>query len=193
MADGPLTGRVIGVLTANEGVEQVELTEPWKAIEAAGGRPVLIAPEAGEVQAFDHLDKADRFPVDRTVAQVAAEDLDALVLPGGVANPDQLRTEPRAVALLRQVAERGSPIAAICHAPWTLIDAGLVAGRTLTSWPSLSTDLTNAGAEWVDEEVVVCTSGPNVMVTSRNPDDLPAFCRTFVAQFSAVPAARPQV
>jgi protease I len=190
MADGPLTGRVIGVLTANEGVEQVELTEPWKAIEAAGGRPVLIAPEAGEVQAFDHLDKADTFPVDRTISQVAPEDIDGLVLPGGVANPDQLRTVPQAVAFVRRVAERGTPIAAICHAPWTLIDAGLVSGRTLTSWPSLSTDLTNAGAEWVDEEVVVCTAGPDVMVTSRNPGDLPAFCRALVDQFSTVPAGR---
>jgi protease I len=171
-------------------VEQVELTEPWKAIEAAGGHPVLIAPEAGEVQAFDHLDKADTFPVDRTVDQVPPEDVDGLVLPGGVANPDQLRTEPRAVAFVRGVAERGTPIAAICHAPWTLIDAGLVSGRTLTSWPSLSTDLTNAGAKWVDEEVVVCTAGPDVMVTSRNPGDLPAFCRALVDQFAAVPAGR---
>ncbi len=181
---GALEGKRIAFLMANEGVEQVELTEPWKAVENAGGKPVLLAPDAGEVQAFKHLDKADRFPVDVTVDQADPEQFDALVLPGGVANPDQLRTKPPAVHFVRQLAESGRPIAVICHGPWTLIDAGLVPGRRLTSWPSLTTDLTNAGAEWVDEVVVVDTTGPNTIVSSRKPDDLPRFCEELVRVFS---------
>jgi protease I len=180
-----LAGKHIAFLTANEGVEQIELTEPWKAVQAAGGDAVLLAPEAGEVQAFNHLDKADRFPVDATVDAADPAQFDALVLPGGVANPDQLRTTPSAVHFIRQIAEAGKPIAVICHGPWPLIDAGLVPDRRLTSWPSLTTDLTNAGAEWVDEPVVVDTNGPNTIVSSRKPDDLPQFCGQLVETFAS--------
>lgn len=166
-----LNGKKVAFLVANEGIEQVELTEPRKALEEAGAGTELVAPESGEAQAFDHLDKADTFPVDRTASDASADDYDALVLPGGVANPDNLRTESDAVDFVRAFFEAGKPVAAICHAPWTLIEAGVVEGRRVTSFPSLRTDLRNAGAEWVDEEVVV-DSG---LVTSRNPDDLPAF------------------
>ena len=175
-----LSGKRIAFLTANEGVEQVELTEPWKAVEHAGGRPELLAPEAGNVQAFNHLDKADTFPVDATVGDARAEDYDGLVLPGGVANPDQLRMKPEAVGFVRACFDNGTPVAAICHAPWTLVEADVVKGRTLTSWPSLQTDIRNAGGTWVDEEVA--TDGN--LVTSRKPDDLPAFCARMVAMFA---------
>ncbi|MGZ5360193.1 MAG: type 1 glutamine amidotransferase domain-containing protein [Solirubrobacterales bacterium] len=170
MAD-ELKGRRVAFLVANEGIEQVELTEPRKALEEAGAETVLIAPEAGEAQAFNHLDKADAFPVDVTTADADAAEYDGLVLPGGVANPDNLRTDDAAVEFVRAFFGAGKPVAAICHAPWTLIEADVVEGRKLTSWPSLQTDLRNAGAEWVDEEVVV-DSG---LVTSRKPDDIPAF------------------
>jgi protease I len=173
-----LSDAKVAFLVANEGVEQVELTEPWKAVEAAGAQPVLVAPESGEVQAFDHLDKADTFPVDRTVDQVEVEEFAGLVLPGGVANPDQLRTDDGAVAFVRDFVASGKPVAAICHAPWTLIEAGVLQGRTITSWPSLQTDVRNAGATWVDEEVHVDAG----IVTSRNPDDLPAFCKMLVEE-----------
>jgi protease I len=166
-----LQGKKVAFLVANEGIEQVELTEPRKAIEEAGAETDLIAPESGEAQAFNHLDKADTFPVDKTVSEARATDYDGLVLPGGVANPDNLRTEPEAVEFVKAFFEAGKPVAAICHAPWTLIEAKVVEGRKVTSFPSLQTDLRNAGAQWVDEEVVV-DSG---LVTSRNPDDLPAF------------------
>ena len=175
---GKLDGKTIAFL-ATEGVEQVELTEPWKAVEEAGGTPELISLEAGQVQAFNHLDKADTFPVDHTAADADASRYDGLVLPGGVANPDFLRADQDAVALVRAFFDRGKPVAAICHGPWTLIDAGVVKGRTLTSWPSLQTDLRNAGATWVDEEVHVDQG----LVTSRNPDDLPAFCAKLVEEF----------
>jgi protease I len=167
-----LSEQKVAFLVANEGVEQVELTEPWKAVEQAGAQPVLVAPETGEVQAFDHLDKADTFEVDRAVADVAVDEFDALVLPGGVANPDQLRQDEDAVAFVRDFVASGKPLAAICHAPWTLVEADVLRGRTITSWPSLQTDVRNAGATWVDEEVHVDQG----LVTSRNPDDLPAFC-----------------
>ena len=163
---------------ANEGIEQVELERPWQAVEDAGGTPELIAPEDGTVQAFNHLDKADRFDVTRTFAAADPGDYDALVLPGGVANPDNLRTHEDAVAFVRAFFEAGKPVAAICHAPWTLIEAGVVSGRKVTSWPSLQTDLRNAGAEWVDEEVVVDAG----LVTSRKPDDLDAFCAKLVEE-----------
>ena len=150
-----LNGKKIAFLMANEGVEQVELTEPLEAVRGSGAEVELLAPEAGEVQAFNHLDKAQTFAVDRTVGEANPDDYDGLVLPGGVANPDQLRTEDEALEFVRAFFESGKPVGAICHAPWTLIDAGVVEGRTLTSWPSLQTDLRNAGAEWVDEEVHV--------------------------------------
>jgi protease I len=175
-----MNGRKIAFLTAQEGVEEVELTEPWKAVREAGGQPVLIAPEEGEVQAFNHLDKSARYPVDETLAQADAGDYDAVVLPGGVANPDQLRTQQDALNFLREVFSAGKPVGVICHGPWTLIDAELVRGRTLTSWPSLKTDLRNAGANWVDEQVVVDEG----LVSSRNPDDLPAFCSKIVEEFA---------
>jgi len=178
-----LQGKTVAFLVANEGVEQVELTEPWKAVEQAGGTPRLVAPERAPVQAFNHLDRADTFQTDLAVDQADAADFDALVLPGGVANPDRLRMDPRAVAFARAFFDAGKPVAAICHAPWTLIEADVVRGRRTTSWPSLKTDLRNAGANWVDEEVVVCTAGPNTLITSRKPDDLKAFDDTLVQQF----------
>jgi protease I len=180
-----LAGREVAFLVATEGIEQVELTEPWKAVEDAGGRPVLVAPEAGEVQAFEHLDKADTFPVDLTVDRADVGRFVGLVLPGGVANPDQLRTVPAAVAFVKDFFQAGKPVAAICHAPWTLVEADVVDGRTLTSWPSLQTDVRNAGGTWVDEQVFSCSAGPNVLVTSRKPDDLPAFNGEFVKVFAA--------
>jgi protease I len=178
MAD-QLNGRKIAFLTANEGVEEVELTEPRKAVEGAGAETELLAPEAGEVQAFNHLDKAESYPVDKVVGDASADEYDGLVLPGGVANPDNLRTHPEAVSFVRDFFAAGKPVGVICHGPWTLIEAGVVEGRKLTSWPSLQTDLRNAGAEWVDEEVVV----DNGLVTSRKPDDLDAFNAKIVEEF----------
>lgn len=180
-------GKRVAALVANEGVEQVELTEPMDAIRTAGGEVEIVAPKSGTVQAFRHLDKGDTFPVDRSLPEVSVDDFDALLLPGGVANPDQLRTEPAAVRLVREFAERGKPIAVICHGPWTLVDAGVVDGRRLTSWPSLTTDITNAGGQWVDEEVVVDESGPGPLISSRKPDDLPAFCAAVVAALDRSP------
>ena len=182
---GRLAGRRIAFLVANEGVEQIELTDPWQAVEQDGGQPVLVAPEPGRVQAFNHLDRGAVFPVHQTVAETAVEDYAGLVLPGGVANPDRLRTEPGAVALIREFVDAGKPVAAICHAPWTLLEAGAVKGKTLTSWPSLRTDLINAGATWVDETVRVDPAGGWTLVTSRRPDDLPAFCREMCRAFAA--------
>jgi protease I len=172
-----LHGTAVAFLVATEGVEQIELTEPWQAVEQAGGLPRLISTEAGTVQAYNHLDKAGTFHVDQTAEEVSPADFDGLVLPGGVANPDLLRTNGRAVAFARGFFDTAKPVAAICHAPWTLIEADVVRDRTLTSWPSLQTDIRNAGGRWVDEEVVVCSAGPNTLVTSRNPDDLKAFCQ----------------
>jgi protease I len=166
-----LEGRTVAFL-ATHGVEQVELTEPWKKVEEEGRQPELISLESGEIQGFQHLDKGDTFPVDRAVSDADESDYDGLVLPGGVANPDFLRADEDAVRFVRAFFEAGKPVAAICHGPWTLVEADVVRGRTLTSWPSLKTDIRNAGGEWVDEEVHV-DSG---LVTSRNPDDLPAFC-----------------
>ena len=178
MAD--LTGRTIAFLVAGEGIEQVELTEPWSAVEDAGGTPKLLSLEAGEVQAFHHLDKGDTFPVDAVVADADPAAYDGLVLPGGVANPDALRMDEDAVAFVREFVRSDRPVAAICHASWTLAEADVVRGRRMTSWPSLQTDLRNAGAEWVDEEVVVDGN----LVTSRKPDDLPAFIDAVVEQYS---------
>jgi protease I len=170
-----LSGKTVAFLVATEGIEQIELTRPWEAVERAGGRPVLAAPEAGEVQAYNHLDKADTFDTDLTTGELKVDDIDAIVLPGGVANPDQLRTDEDAVRFVREFFEAGKPAAVICHGPWTLVEADVVRGRRLTSWPSVQTDIRNAGGEWVDEEVVVCSDGPNSLVTSRKPDDLDAF------------------
>jgi protease I len=175
-----LQGKKIAVLTSNEGVEQVELVEPLKAVREAGAEVELLAPEAGEVQAFNHLDKGDTFDVDRTVGEVDASEYDGLVLPGGVANPDQLRTKPEALEFVRGFFAAGKPVGVICHGPWTLIDAGVAEGRTLTSWPSLETDLRNAGANWVDEEVHVDQG----LVSSRKPDDLEAFSAKIVEEFA---------
>jgi protease I len=166
-----LDGKRIAFLVANEGVEQVELEKPWEAVREAGAETELIAPESGEVQAFNHLDRGDTFPVDRTVADADPDDYDGLVLPGGVANPDILRTVEDAVAFTHAFFAAGKPVAAICHGPWTLVEADVVKGRTLTSWPSLKTDIRNAGGSWVDEEVHV----DGGLVTSRKPDDLDAF------------------
>jgi protease I len=174
-----LKGFKIAFLAA-EGVEQVELTEPWKAVEQAGGSPQLISVEDGEVQAFNHLDKADTFPVDKAAKDADASDYDGLVLPGGVANPDFLRMDEDAVRFVRAFFEQAKPVGVICHGPWTLVEADVVKGRTLTSWPSLRTDLRNAGAKWVDEEVVVDEG----LVSSRNPDDLPAFCAKLVEELA---------
>jgi protease I len=166
-----LSGKRVAFLMSNEGIEQVELVECRKAIEDAGADTDLIAPEGGTVQAFSHLDKADRFDVDVTVADANAAEYDGLVMPGGVANPDNLRQEEDAVGFVRAFFEAGRPVAAICHAPWMLVEAGVVEGRRLTSFPSLQTDIRNAGGEWVDEEVVTDAG----LVTSRRPDDIPAF------------------
>ena len=176
---GKLAGKTVAFIAA-DGVEQVELTEPWKAVEAAGGKPELISTDGGEVQAFDHLDKGDTFPVDHTAADADPDRYDALVMPGGVANPDFLRTREDAVGFVRSFFETGKPVAVICHGPWTLIDAGVAKGRTLTSWPSLQTDLRNAGANWVDEEVHVDQG----LVSSRKPDDLDAFNAKIVEEFA---------
>jgi protease I len=179
MAD-ELRGKKVAFLVANEGVEQVELTEPWEAVEQAGAQPELVSLESGRVQAFNHLDKADTFDVDRTVSDADAGDYDALVLPGGVANPDFLRMDEDAVSFARSFFEQGKPVGAICHGPWTLVEAGVLRGRTITSWPSLRTDIRNAGGNWVDEEVVT----DNGLVSSRRPDDLPAFIAKIVEEFA---------
>jgi protease I len=175
-----LQGKKIAFLSANEGVEQIELTEPLEAVREAGAEAELLAPEAGQIQAFNHLDTADTFDVDRPVGEADAGEYDGLVLPGGVANPDQLRTKPEALEFVRGFFAAGKPVGAICHAPWTLIDAGVAEGRTLTSWPSLQTDLRNAGANWVDEEVHVDQG----LVTSRKPNDLEGFNAKIVEEFA---------
>jgi protease I len=165
---------------ATNGVEQVELTEPWKKVENEGGTPELVSLEGGEIQAFQHLDKGDTFKVDRTVQEANEGDYDGLVLPGGVANPDFLRIDQDAVRFARSFFEAGKPVAVICHGPWTLVEADVIRDRTITSWPSLRTDIRNAGGNWVDEEVVV----DNGLVSSRKPDDLPAFCDKLAEEIS---------
>lgn len=179
-----LQGKRIAFLVAPEGLEQVELTSPWRAVEEAGGAPRLVSTEMGTVQGNNHLTPADTFPVDEVVGEVEAADYDALVLPGGVANPDYLRLRTAAVAFVKAFFDAGKPVAAICHASWTLIEADVVRGRRMTSWPSLATDLRNAGAQWVDEQVVVDTGGTTTLVTSRNPGDLDAYNEKLLAAFA---------
>jgi protease I len=186
MAD-ELRDKRVAFVVANEGIEQAELTSPWQAVIDAGGQPVLVATKAGQVQAFQHLDKADTFNVDKVTSEVHVDDFDALVLPGGVANADQLRTDQDAVALVRDFFDSGRPVGVICHGPWSIVEADRVRGRTLTSWPSVQTDIRNAGGVWVDEEVKICEGGPNVLVSSRKPDDLPAFNTAIVSVFAQAP------
>ena len=174
----PLTHRTIAFL-ATDGVEQIELTRPWEAIRDAGAEVHLISQDDGRIQGYNHLDKADSFRVDRVIDDVRASEYDGLCLPGGVANPDALRMNDKAVAFVREFFEQSKPVAAICHAPWLLVEADVVDGRKLTSWPSLRTDIENAGGQWVDEEVCV----DHGLVTSRRPDDLDAFCAKAVEEF----------
>ena len=180
-----LEGKRVAILVA-EGFEQSELDGPQQALEEAGAETLIVSP-AGEgwVQAWQHFDLGDLYEVDVPLAEADAAEFDALLLPGGVANPDQLRTEPRAVEFVRAFFDAGKPVAAICHAPWTLVEAGVVKGRTLTSWPSVKTDLVNAGANWVDREVVV----DDGLVTSRKPDDIPAFIQAFIGLVEKAEAA----
>ena len=166
---------------ATDMVEQVELTEPWKAVEEAGGQPELVSLEEGEIQGFDNYDKADTFTVDRTVDDVSVDEYDGLVLPGGVGNPDTMRADENAVRFVREFMESGKPLAVICHGPWLLVEAGVVRGKKLTSFSSIKTDVKNAGGDWVDEEVVVDGN----LVTSRKPDDLPAFTAELVERIAA--------
>jgi len=174
-----LNGKRVAFL-ATDGVEQVELTEPWEAVEKAGGKPELVSLETGEIQGFNHRDKGDTFPVDKTVKDADAGEYDGLVLPGGVVNPDVLRMDSKAMAFVASFFEQGKPVGAICHGPWALVETGVVKGRTVTSWPSLKTDIENAGGTWVDEEIVVDRG----LFTSRNPDDLPAFCEKLVEEMA---------
>jgi protease I len=179
MAD-QLNGKRVAFVVANEGVEQVELTSPWDAVREAGGEPVLVASERGTVQMFNHLDRGDTREADLSTGDARAEDFDALVLPGGVANGDQLRTDSAAVALVRDFFDTGRPVAVICHGPWSIVEADRVRDRRMTSWPSLQTDIRNAGGTWVDEEVHTDRG----LVTSRKPDDLPAFNAKLVEEFA---------
>lgn len=180
MSDLPLENRRVAVLVDNEGVEEVELTQPLEALRGAGAEVDLIAPDAGHVQAFDHLDKSETFWADLALGEADPRGYAGLVLPGGVANPDNLRTKAPAVSFVRAFFEEGKPVAAICHAPWILVEADVVAERTLTSWPSLQTDIRNGGGTWVDQEVCVDEG----LVTSRGPGDLPAFCEKMVEEIS---------
>ncbi len=174
-----LSGKKIAFL-ATDGFEQIELTKPWDAIKSAGAEVVLVSLESGKIQGFNHADKGDEFTVDDTIDNVSAEDFDGLVLPGGVHNPDALRVNEKAVDFVRAFFQQKKPVSAICHGPWTLIEADVLKGRKLTSWPSVKTDIINAGGEWVDEEVVV----DNGLTTSRKPDDLEAFCRKSIEEFA---------
>jgi len=186
-----LAGQRVAFLVANVGVEHVQLTGPWQAVRNAGGEPVLLAPEKEPVQTVRHgIEPADSFDPDQAVGDARAEEFAALVLPGGLANPDKLRLVPAAIAFVNAIAAAGKPIAAICHGPWTLIEAGVVAGKSLTSWPSLQTDISNAGGDWHDEPVLVCSAMGFDLVTSRRPDDLPAFNQQLVATFAARAGSR---
>lgn len=179
MSDKTLSGKKIAFL-ATDGFEQVEFTRPWEEVKRAGGEPTLVSISSGKIQGMNHTDKADSFDVDKTIDEVSAEQYDGLVLPGGVANPDSLRTNEQCVDFVRDFVKQEKPVAAICHGPWTLIEADVVGGKTVTSWPSLKTDLTNAGATWVDQQVQVDQG----LITSRNPDDLDAFCAKAIEAFA---------
>lgn len=174
-----LTNTKVAILVA-DGFEQQEMTEPRKALDEAGASTMIVSPMDNEVEGWNHFDKGDKFPVDVKLADARAEDFTALLLPGGVANPDQLRMNPEAVQFVKDFFSAGKPVAVICHGAWTLIEAGVVKGRTITSWPSVRTDLVNAGADWIDQEVVV----DNGLVSSRNPDDIPAFNREMIEEFA---------
>jgi protease I len=179
MADS-LKGKKIAIIATN-GVEQVELEKPRQAVTEAGADTELLSPEEGDIQAMNHdLEPADTFPVDKSISDVTAGDYDGLILPGGTVNADKLRIEPDVISFLQEFFRSGKPVGVICHGPWPLVEADLVRGRTLTSYPSLQTDIRNAGGEWVDEEVVVDEG----LVSSRNPDDLPAFCDKIVEEFA---------
>ena len=182
MVEPSIDGTKVAFLVANDGIEEAELTEPWQAVQQAGGVPLLLAPNPGMAQARVHLDPAGLYDVDMAVGDANPADYDALVLPGGVANPDRLRLHRPAVDFVRAFVGSGKPVAAICHGPWTLVEADVVDGRTVTSWPSLRTDLRNAGATWVDEQVHVDGS----LITSREPDDLPAFCTALIDALAPV-------
>ena len=177
-----INGKRVAFLVSREGIEQAELTEPWRAVEEAGGTPRLVSVEPGTVRGARHLTPADTFPVDETAAGADPSSFAALVLPGGVANGDLLRWQEPAREFVRGFLATGRPVAPICHGGWILVDVDVVRGRRMTSWPSLATDLRNAGAEWVDEQLVVDTNGPFNLVSSRKPDDLPAFCKELVTQ-----------
>jgi deglycase len=174
-----LTGKRVAIL-ATDMFEQVELVEPRKALDDAGAETEIVSLEKGEIQGFNHYDKADKFPVDKTVDEVTADDYDALMLPGGVGNPDRLRMHENAVQFVRSFFETGKPVGAICHAPWMLVEADVVRGRPVTSWPSLKTDIRNAGGNWQDKEVIV----DDGLVTSRKPDDIPAFSEKIIEEFA---------
>ena len=181
---GDLDGVRVAIMTANDGVERIELTDPRQALLDAGATVTHIAPKAGDVQTREHLEKAEVVQAERSTKDVGVQDFDALLLPGGVANPDRLRLDQPSIDLIKAFFEDGKPVAAICHAPWALVEAGVVRGRVLTSWPSLQTDIRNAGArDWVDKQVVVCDHGATLLVTSRKPDDLPAFDEAMVEAF----------
>ncbi len=179
MADRKLQGKKVALLAADM-VERVELVEPRRALEEAGATVELVSLEPGTIRSFDHFDPADELEVDKTVEEVDAADYDALLVPGGVGNPDQLRGDENAVAFVRSFFDQGKPAAVICHGPWVLVEAGVVRGRKLTSWPTLQTDIRNAGGEWVDQEVVVDQG----LVTSRKPDDIPAFTAKMIEEFA---------
>jgi protease I len=179
MADAQLQGKHIAII-ATDMVEQVELVEPRKALEDAGAKTELLSIKAGTIQGFNHFDKADEHTVDKLIEEADASDYDALLIPGGVGNPDQLRADENVVQFTREFFEEGKPVASICHGPWVLVEAGVVKDRTVTSWPSLQTDIRNAGGNWVDEEVVVDEG----LVTSRKPDDIPAFNRKMIEEFA---------
>jgi protease I len=178
MADQKLKGKTVAIIAADM-VEQVELVDPRKALDEAGAETHLISLKPGEIQGFNHFDKGDKLKVDKTIEEVDAADYDALLIPGGVGNPDQLRGDENVVAFVQDFFEAGKPVAAICHGPWVLVEAGAVKGRKVTSWPTLQTDIRNAGGNWVDEEVVVDQG----LVTSRKPDDIPAFSRKMIEEF----------